>query len=105
MYWMQDREAPFATFLSFVYSYCHPEGRADNFSGFVQRAQRNDLHDVRMVVFRKELIRLLEGDRKGMPPGSIDLAADYDDFDNDDDFLVWLWQQLYPNEPVPGHLG
>ncbi|MEV0801970.1 hypothetical protein AB0I34_30020 [Kribbella sp. NPDC050281] len=102
---MRDKEAPFSTFLSFIHSYYHPEARNDNFDALVQAAQDSESANTDMRVFKQELTRLLEGDREGLPQGAVHLAAEYDDFHNDDDFLVWLWQQLYPTEPVPGHQG
>ncbi|WP_329483057.1 hypothetical protein OG555_12785 [Kribbella sp. NBC_01484] len=56
-----------------------------------------------MATFKKEFVQLLQGDREGLHPAAISTAAEYDEWDTDDEFLVWLWQQLYPNEPVPGH--
>lgn len=103
MDWMRNKEAPFATFLSFIYSYYHPEARDDNFDALVQAAQQTESVDADMGVFKHELTRLLEGDCEGLPPGAVHLAAEYDDFASDDEFLVWLWHQLYPKEPVPVH--
>lgn len=105
MYWLKDKDAPFATFLSVVQAYYHAEIRNDNFEALPRRAQRDRADDVEMATFKQEFIRLLEGDREGLHPEALDVAAAYDDFENDDEFLVWLWQQLYPNEPVPGRHG
>jgi hypothetical protein len=53
-----------------------------------------------MATFRDELVKLLEGNREGLHPQALGLAAEYDQW-NDDEFLAWLWQELYPDEPVP----
>ncbi|GAA1604771.1 hypothetical protein GCM10009804_71270 [Kribbella hippodromi] len=54
-----------------------------------------------MAVFRQELVRLVQGDREGLHPEALDTATDYDDWETDDEFLVWLWGALYPGEAVP----
>jgi hypothetical protein len=58
-----------------------------------------------MATFKREFIQLLEGNRMGLHPEALDAATEYDDWDTDDEFLLWLWQELYPNEPVPGSDG
>ena len=101
MYWLDDKGAPFATFLTCLQSYYHPEVRNDNFAVFAEHARRNPPGDPVIVTFKQELTRLLRGDREGLHPAAIGVAAEYDDFDTDDEFLVWLWQELYPGESVP----
>jgi hypothetical protein len=102
MYWLDDKSAPFATFLTCLQSYYHPEVRNDNFAVFAEYARRNPPGDAVMVTFKQELVRLLQGDREGLHPAAIGVASEYDDFDTDDEFLAWLWQELYPEDPVPG---
>ncbi|HZX04026.1 hypothetical protein [Kribbella sp.] len=46
-------------------------------------------------------MRLLRGDRQGLHPGAISTAAQYDEWNTDDEFLAWLWNELYPGEPLP----
>ena len=106
-YWLRDSGAPFATFLSVIQSYYHPEIRNDKFEKLLRRARASDPADVQMAAFKEELIRLLHGDRGGLHPEAIETATDYDDWETDDEFLEWLWQQLYPDEAVPsaGHGG
>ncbi len=101
MYWLDDKSVPFATFLGVLQAYYHPEVRNDNFAMMGRRAQRNRPDDVEMATFKKEFVQLLQGHREGLLPGAIDVAAAYDDWDTDDEFLAWLWQELYPNEPMP----
>jgi hypothetical protein len=103
MYWLKDKTAPFATFLSLIQAYYHPEVRNDEFDLLVGRARANRPDDLQLATFKQEFVSLLEGDREGLHPEAIDAATEYDEWDTDDEFLVWLWQQLYPNEPVPGH--
>ncbi|MFF0339235.1 hypothetical protein [Kribbella sp. NPDC004875] len=55
----------------------------------------------RLVLFKEELARLVSGDREVLRPGAILAAAEYDAWNNDDDFLDWLWSELYPGEPKP----
>ncbi|WP_427896294.1 hypothetical protein ACQHIV_20405 [Kribbella sp. GL6] len=101
MYWLTDPTVPFATFLGVLDTYYNPEIRNDQFEKLVRRAQRDRPDDVEMAAFKTEFVRLLQGDREGLRPGAIDTAAEYDDFDTDDEFLAWLWHELYPNEPLP----
>lgn len=103
MYWLNDKSAPFATFLNVIQSYYHSEVRNAYFPSLLRRAQRGAQGDDEMVTFKEELTRLLEGDREGLPPDALTVAAEYEDQDTDEEFLMWLWKQLYPSEPVPGH--
>ncbi|TCC43407.1 hypothetical protein [Kribbella sindirgiensis] len=100
-YWLKHSDAPFATFLAVVQSHLHSEADPDNFAALKRRAQSDRPDDAELQTFRSELSRLLAGDREGLPSDAIGLAADGDDWSTDDEFLLWLWQQLYPNEPVP----
>jgi hypothetical protein len=104
MYWLSDRTAPFATFLTIAQTYLHPESRDDDGASLQRRAQADLPDDPEIRTFRAELVRLLSGDREGLQPWAIEFATDYEDQDTDDEFLEWLWQTLYPNEPVPGRV-
>ncbi|MGW6200225.1 hypothetical protein ACWF0M_29060 [Kribbella sp. NPDC055110] len=101
MYWLKDKTVPFATFLNVVQAYYHPEVRHTNYQLLVERAREARPDDVKMATFKKDLTQLLRGDRSGLRAGAIDVAAAYDDWDTDDEFLVWLWHELYPDEPPP----
>jgi hypothetical protein len=101
-YWLKHRDAPFATFLAVVQAHLHSEADPDNFAALKRRVQADRVGDTELQTFRAELSRLLTGERQDLPSDAISLAADGDNWENDDEFLVWLWQQLYPNETVPG---
>lgn len=100
-YWLKDKDVPFATLLNVIEAHYHPEIRNDNYEGLVRWARTAGPDDVRMATFKKELTAVLQGHREGLPPGAIDLAAEYDEWDTDEEFLAWLWGELYPGEPVP----
>jgi hypothetical protein len=100
-YWLEDESVPFATFLAVIQTYYHPEARNDNFEELVEVARTGRGGD-KMATFKAELSRLVQGDREGLRPGAIEAATEYDDWKTDDEFLGWLWQELYPDEPVPG---
>ena len=53
-----------------------------------------------MARFYSEFVQLLQGHRDGLHPRAIFTAAEYDDWD-DDEFLAWLWRELYPTEALP----
>jgi hypothetical protein len=100
-YWRRDKSAPFATLLSMLETYYHPESRNDNYSALIERARESRPDDAKMATFRRELIEVLRGHREGLPPEAIGLAAADDEWDTDEEFLAWLWHELYPGEPVP----
>lgn len=101
MYWLKDRSAPFATFLGIIQTYYHPEVRNESFDELVQLT-RSGSDDPQLLTFKAELIRLLKGDREGLHPAALTTATEYEEWDTDDEFLTWLWHELYPDEPVPG---
>jgi hypothetical protein len=74
---------------------------AGDYESLVARAKLGDPGDVGMATFKNELVRLLKGDREGLHPLAIVTAAEYDDWKTDDEFLRWLWHELYPSEPAP----
>ena len=104
-YWLKHRDAPFATFLAVVQTHLHSEADPDNFSALKRRVQGDRADDAELQTFKGDLSRLLRGDREGLPSDAISLAADGDEWNTDDEFLLWLWQQLYPNVPVPHRVG
>ncbi|WP_427885369.1 hypothetical protein ACQHIV_24230 [Kribbella sp. GL6] len=101
-YWLRDSGGPYATFLAVVDTYYHPEVRNENFDALVHRARANRPDDTQMMTFKTEFVQLLESDRQGLHPDAISTAAQYDEWDDDGEFLAWLWHELYPSEPVPG---
>jgi len=100
-YWLKDKNVPFATLLNVLEAHYHPEIRNDNYEGLVRWARKAGPDDVRMATFKNELTAVLQGHREGLPPGAVDLAAEYDEWDTDEEFLAWLWHELFPDEPVP----
>jgi hypothetical protein len=100
-YWLDDASVPFGTFLRYMETYYHPEIYYDNFESLVARAKLGDGGGPGMAIFKDELVRLLKGDREGLHPLAIATAAEYDDWKSDDEFLRWLWHDLYPSEPAP----
>jgi hypothetical protein len=100
-YWLKDPSAPFATFLAIIQTYYHPEARNKNFEELIEMA-RAGRGGEEMATFKSELERLVRGDREGLRNGAISDATEYDDWNTDEEFLDWLWQELYPGEPVPG---
>jgi hypothetical protein len=99
--WLHDASVPFATFLRYMETYYNPEVRNGLYDSLVARAKLGDGGGPGMVTFKDELVRLLKGDREGLHPLAIATAAEYDDWDTDDEFLRWLWHDLYPGEPAP----
>ncbi|WP_405064352.1 hypothetical protein OG474_22600 [Kribbella sp. NBC_01505] len=100
-YWLDDESVPFGTFLRYLQTYYGPEVHNDNYESLVARARLADPDDAGMATFKNELVRLLKGDREGLHPMAIFTAAEYDDWDTDDEFLRWLWNELYPSELAP----
>jgi hypothetical protein len=100
-YWLDDHSVPFGMFLRFMEIYYNPEVRNGLYDSLVARAKLGDGGGPDMVIFKDELVRLLKGDREGLHPLAIATAAEYDDWDTDDEFLRWLWHDLYPSEPAP----
>ncbi|GAA1590594.1 hypothetical protein [Kribbella karoonensis] len=98
-YWLADKDAPYATVLNLLEAYFHPEIRDDNFQDLVLRARSADPEDIELATLKRELIRLLQGDRDGLHPKALATAAAYDQR-SDDEFLQWLWHEVYPSEPV-----
>lgn len=99
-YWFDDRAAPYSTLLRIVDTYCHPEVRHDNYESLIRRAQNPSADDAEIRTFKDELTRLLEGDLAHLHPQALTTATWYDE-DSDEEFLQKLWQDLYPDEPVP----
>jgi IS5 family transposase len=100
-YWLDDKSVPFGTFLRYLEKYYSPEVHDDNFELLVSRARLAAPEDAGMATFKDELSRLLRGDREGLHPHAIITAAEYGDWKTDDEFLLWLWRELYPDEATP----
>ena len=100
-YWLDDHSVPFGMFLRFMEIYYNPEVRNDLYDSLVARAKLGDPGDAGMATIKDEFGRLLKGDREGLHPLAILTAAGYDEWKTDDEFLRWLWHDLYPSEPAP----
>ncbi|GAA1590585.1 hypothetical protein [Kribbella karoonensis] len=100
-YWLDDQSVPFGTLLRYLEKYYSAEVHYDNFDFLIQRARLADPSDEGMATFKNEVARVLRGDREGLHPQAIRTAAEYDDWADDEEFLAWLWHELYPDEPVP----
>lgn len=100
-YWLEDDDAPFATLLRVVGTYCHPEAGPEAYDDLVVLVRTRD-DDSEIRRFKDELARALEGDTEGLHPDALFTAAAYGD-GSDEAFLRHLWRDLYPNEPIPTH--
>ncbi|HEY3684568.1 MAG TPA: hypothetical protein VGL93_16160 [Streptosporangiaceae bacterium] len=91
--------APYATLLSILESYVHPETDI-KFPLLQEEARRSDQggSDPRMRVFKDEL-RAVMRDPGVLPEGALAEAAEYED-GSERRFLDRLWQELYGDEPV-----
>jgi hypothetical protein len=95
-YWREDNTAPFATLLSVVDSYCHPEASDWGYEE-LQRIARENAFDI-MPKFKAELREAI-ADPSQLPEDALFTAAQYDD-GTDEAFLRRLWRDLYGDEPV-----
>lgn len=98
-YWREDHDAPFATMLSTIDHYCHPEAHDEAFEELFELTHRETPPEW-VVRFKDELRRAVSGDRAGLRPHALSTAAAYDD-GSDEAFLRRLWSELYPEEPTP----
>jgi hypothetical protein len=96
-YWRQDKDAPFAFFLTIVDTYLHPESGYDvaDLGEWLRHADPPE----DAVRFKGEFQRLLSGDLDQLPKGALGTAAAFDD-GSDEAFLRRLWRELYGNEPI-----
>ena len=97
LWWLKDKEAPFATLLSVIQASCHPEVYYDNYQDLVDAARDPQPGD-RMRRFKEEL-RAAMADPSQIPTGALSQAAQYDE-GSDDKFLHRLWHDLYGDEPA-----
>lgn len=102
-YWLKDKDAPFATLLTMVGTFCDPEAGADAYEELIDLARHTNRFSEktqrRMARFKGELRRALLGD---MPPKwALSAAGGYND-GSPEAFLRRLWRDLYPDEPLPG---
>lgn len=98
-YWRDQHDAPFATMLGVIDTYCHPEAYDEAYDDLVALA-REPAPTEELVRFKGELRRVLTGDTEGLHPEALSTAAEYGD-GSDEAFLRRLWRDLYPDEPIP----
>lgn len=96
-FWVRAPDAPYATLLRVIETYCHPEiGDDDAYETLKRRVRRTDLEE--MQVFKEEFRQAMR-DPAVLPPGTLSLAAEYED-GSEHKFLDRLWRDLYGDEPV-----
>lgn len=96
-FWEEEPDAPYATLLSVIETYCHPSAWDGAYEQLRALARRTD--DPEMAVFKRELIEVIH-DPAVLPRDALDIAADYDD-GSPESFLRRLWGDLYPLEAFP----
>lgn len=97
-YWLEDENAPFATLLTLLSTYCDPN--AMDYEA-LQEAARTPGLDSRMPKFKEELRQALADPTQIPGKESLYHAGHFDD-GSDERYLRRLWRDLYPDEPVPG---
>ncbi len=92
-YWLEDPQAPFATFLSVIYNYLNPEAYdLETLQRFVKRSDQP-----KAVRFNLEFREIIVNP-KVLPQHALFEASDYE-HGSDEAFLAWLWRELYGDEP------
>jgi hypothetical protein len=96
-YWRQDKNAPFAFFLTVIDTYLHPESGfdVDDLAAWLREGEPQE----ELLRFKDEFRQLLSGDLDQLPHGALGTAAEFDD-GADEAFLQRLWHDLYGAEPV-----
>ena len=92
-YWERHPDGPFATLIRVTTNYLHPE--TWNLDLLKRFANHDDLDDAR--VFKSELRDALR-DPARLPGVELSDSVEYDN-GSDVAFLVWLWYELYGDEP------
>jgi hypothetical protein len=99
-YYLRDKNAPFALFLTIVDTYLHPESgmTVDDLREWLSYPEPTD----DMIRFKDEFRRLLSGELDRLPKGALGTASAFDD-GSEEAYLRRLWHELYGDEPVqPG---
>lgn len=97
-FWEAHPDAPYATLLRLIETYCHPEAYNDVYDD-LKEAVRLPGHSPDFDVFKDELRRALEHPDE-LPEGALYDSAKYSERSGED-FLAQLWRDLYPGEPLP----
>jgi hypothetical protein len=92
-YWERHPDGPFATLISVAANYLHPENwDLDLLKRF---SNRYDFDEAR--VFKSELREALR-DPDRLPGDELSWSVQYDN-GSTEAFLIWLWHELYGDEP------
>jgi len=92
-YWERSPGGPFVTLIAVAANYLDPENYdLDDLKGL---AKRDDLDKAQ--VFKSELRQALR-DPSRLPGGELFESVEYSN-GSDEAFLVWLWHELYGDEP------
>jgi hypothetical protein len=96
-YWREDKNAPFAFFLTVIDTYLHPESGYDveDLAEWLRDGEPQE----EIIQFKDEFRRLLSGELDKVPKGALGTASAYED-GSDEAFLQRLWHELYDDEPV-----
>jgi hypothetical protein len=92
-YWERHPDGPFATLIRVANTYLDPENY--DLDALKELAKRDE--DDEMRVFKSELREALR-DPDRLPGDELSWAVQYDN-GSDVAFLVWLWYELYGDEP------
>jgi hypothetical protein len=92
-YWERHPDGPFGTLVAVTTSWLHPE--IDDLDGLKRFVKCDDIDKVR--VFKSELRQALE-DPAQLPGGELFKSVQYEN-GCDEAFLIWLWHELYGDEP------
>lgn len=91
-YWLDDSDAPYATFLSTIETYLHPEsGQLDVLKRFAKRSDKPN-----SVQFKKEFREVI-ADPSVLPKWALFSAAEFSD-GSEEAFLARIWRELYGDE-------
>jgi hypothetical protein len=99
-YYLDDKSAPFALFLTIIDTYLHPESgmTVDDLREWLSYPEPTD----EMIQFKDDFRRLLSGELDELPKGALGTASAFDD-GSEEAYLRRLWHELYDDEPVqPG---
>lgn len=97
-FWAEDHDAPWATLLRIVETYCHPEAYDEAYED-LQAVVARPTHKPIFDRFKEELREAIR-DPGQVPEGALSQAAQYSD-GSPEKFLARLWRDLYPDEPLP----